>query len=128
MKEVNLFIDESGNLGCDGRYFLICALDIENNMLKTMTRRAGRIINRFKETKKIPKTKEIKGSYLKDDARVVLIKKILDHGVKVRYIVLDLKQTTMLLTKADDKNACYNYLVQLLVRKIVEDNPLVEKR
>ena len=32
-KEVNLYIDESGNLGLkDGRYFLICALEVDNNI------------------------------------------------------------------------------------------------
>lgn len=27
----------------------------------------------------------------------------------------------MLLTKADDKNACYNYLIQLLVKQLLKD-------
>ena len=46
---------------------------------------------------------------------------------KVRYIVLDLKQTTMLLAKSDDKNACFNYLIQLIVKRIVEEYKDVEK-
>jgi len=50
MQEISLFIDESGNLGKgSGRYFLICALEISADIQKTMSRRSGRIINRFKE-------------------------------------------------------------------------------
>ena len=31
MKEINLYIDESGDLGKgNGRYFLICALEVDN--------------------------------------------------------------------------------------------------
>ena len=42
-------------------------------------------------------------------------------------LVLDLKQTTMLLAKSDDKNACFNYLIQLIVKRIVEEYKDVEK-
>lgn len=117
-----LYIDESGNLGPGmGRYFLICALEIEAEEDKSIGRRAGRVICRFKEKNHIPKTREIKGSRLSREKRNELLEQIFYRGVKVRYIVLDLKQTTMLLEKADDKNACYNYLIQLLVRKMLEE-------
>ncbi len=127
MREVNLYIDESGNLGSQGRYFLICALDIDNSLRKSIAKRAGRVIERFKQEKNINKTKELKGYRLKELDRILLIEKILFKGVKVRYIILDLKQTTMLLEKADDKNACYNYLIQLLVKRIIEEFPNIEK-
>lgn len=128
MNEINLFIDESGNLGAGmGQYFLICALDIDPNMKAAISKRAGRIICRFKEKNNIPKSTELKGSLLNDENRNELIDKILFKGVKVRYIVLDLKQTTMLLAKPDDKNACFNYLIQLLVNKITVEYPNIKK-
>ena len=128
MREVNLYIDESGNLGNGmGRYFLICALDINSQYKKTISKRAGRIINRFKIDNGIKKNIELKGSSLKKEQRNELIDKILYKGVKVRYIVLDLKHTTFLLTKADDKNACYNYLIQLLIKAILKDNHNINK-
>lgn len=127
MDEVNLYIDESGNLGTDGRYFLICALDVDSKDRKSITKRAGRVIERFKESKNISKGRELKGWSLKPNDRIFLIEKILLKGVKVRYIILDLKQTTMLLKKADDKNACYNYLIQLLVKRIIEEYPKIQK-
>ena len=124
MQDVTLYIDESGNLGPGmGRYFLICALDIK----KSISKRAGRVINRYKKRKDIAKKIEIKGSNLKESDRNELIKQICSKGVKVRYIVLDLNQTTMLLSKADDKNACYNYLVQLIVKKVIHDYPSICK-
>ena len=128
MKEVNLYIDESGNLGTGmGRYFLICALEVDLTLKNAISKRAGRVICRFKQKNDIPKITELKGSRLKDDDRLELLDKILFKGIKVRYIVLDLKQTTMLLAKSDDKNAWFNYLIQLIVKRIVEEYKDVEK-
>lgn len=128
MKEINLYIDESGNLGKGGgRYFLICALDVPKNVNKSISKRAGRIICRYKENKNISKTTELKGCNLNREDRKLLIDKILFRGVKVRYIVLDKKQTTMLLTKPDDKNACYNYLIQLIVKAAISENNGINK-
>ncbi len=128
MKEMNLYIDESGNLGTGmGRYFLICALEVDSNIKSSILKRAGRVICRFKERNNIPKTTELKGFRLNDAKRNELLDKILYKGIKVRYIVLDLKQTTMLLKKPDDKNACFNYLIQLIVKQIICEVPGIEK-
>ena len=127
MKEISLFIDESGNLGSLGRFFLICALEINSSVSKTASRRVARIINRFKLKKKIPKMIELKGWSLKKDDRIEIITKILSKDIKVRYIVLDKEKTTMLLKKSDDKNACYNYLVQLLIQEIIKTHNNIKK-
>lgn len=128
MKEINLYIDESGNLGNEmGRYFLICALEIDSSIKSSITKRAGRVICRFKEKNNIPKTTELKGFSLNKEKRNELLDKILYKGIKVRYIVLDLKQTTILLSKPDDKNACFNYLIQLIVKQIINELPDIEK-
>lgn len=128
MKEMNLYIDESGNLGTGmGRYFLICALEVDHDIRSSIIKRAGRVICRFKEKNNIPKTTELKGFRLNADKRNELLDKILYKGIKVRYIVLDLKQTTMLLEKPDDKNACFNYLIQLIVKQIIFEIPDIKK-
>lgn len=128
MNEINLYIDESGNLGTGmGRYFLICALEVDCDMKLSISKRAGRIICRFKQKNNIPKTTELKGFRLTKEKRNELLDKILYKGIKARYIVLDLKQTTMLLAKPDDKNACFNYLIQLITKKIIQENPNIEK-
>lgn len=128
MKEINLYIDESGNLGKgNGRYFLICALEVSNKSQKSISKRAGRIICRFKERKNISKATELKGWSLAEEDRNELLDSIFYRDVKVRYIVLDLNKATFLLEKADDKNACFNYLIQLLVKKITIDYPNIEK-
>lgn len=128
MKEINLYIDESGNLGTGmGRYFLICALEVDSNIKSSIVKRAGRVICRFKEKNNIPKTTELKGFSLNEERRNELLDKILYKGIKVRYIVLDLKQTTMLLAKSDDKNACFNYLIQLIVKQIIHEHSDIEK-
>ena len=119
-KEVNLYIDESGNLGLkDGRYFLICALEVDNNIKTSINKRAGRVIGRFKQNNNISKETELKWYKLNKEDRNMLLEKILYKGIKVRYIVFDLKYVTMLLEKKEDKNACYNYLIQLIVKDII---------
>lgn len=126
--EINLYIDESGDLGNNvGRYFLICALEVNADLKTSISKRAGRIICRFKQKNSIKKERELKGWSLKEDDRIELIKSILYRGIKVRYIVLDIKQTTMLLNKADDKNACYNYLIQLIIKHILKENHNINK-
>lgn len=127
MKEISLFIDESGNLGSQGRFFLICALEVQCIKSKTVSRRVARTINKFKKRKLIPKNKELKGWSIKEDDRFELITKILSKDIKVRYIILDKDKTTILLKKADDKNACYNYLVQLIIKKIIKTYTDLEK-
>lgn len=127
MNEISLFIDESGNLGSQGRFFLICALELQCSSSKTVSRRVGRFINKYKRKKMIPKSKELKGWSINEDDRFELITKILSKNIKVRYIILDKEKATILLKKADDKNACYNYLVQLLVKKIIKTYKFVNK-
>lgn len=127
MKEINLFIDESGNLGSQGRYFLICALEVQEKVIKTLSRRVSRLINSFKKEKLIPKDTELKGWSINEEDRFILITKILSKDIKVRYIVLDKEKATLLLKKCDDKNACYNYLVQLIVKKLIMTHKELEK-
>ncbi len=128
MKSINLYIDESGNLGVGmGRYFLICALEVKTKDAKSLSKRAGRVINRFKIHNNISKYVEVKGWKLASEDRIELINSILFKGIKVRYIVLDLATTTILLKKADDKNACFNYLVQLIVKQLLLDYPGLER-
>ena len=127
MKEINLFIDESGNLGSQGRYFLICALEVQEKVIKKLSRRVSRLINTFKKEKLIPKDTELKGWSINEEDRFILITKILSKDIKVRYIVLDKEKATLLLKKCDDKNACYNYLVQLIVKKLIMTHKELEK-
>jgi len=88
LKSINLYIDESGNLGTGmGRYFLIVALEIKEENIKSINKRAGRVINRFKIKKGIKKQEEVKGSKLKEEDRLNLLKSILFRGVQVRYMI-----------------------------------------
>ena len=128
MRKICLYFDESGDLGIHGgRFFLIGSIEIDYNNDKEMNRRAGRIINRFKNSYNISKNMEIKGCLLNRNQRIELLHKIIFKGVLVRYIVLDIKKTTFLLEKADDKNACYNYLIGLIIKDVIKDYPNVEE-
>lgn len=128
MDKINLFFDESGDLGLNGsRYFLISAIEISSESLKPMKRRAGRVINRYKEKGNIQKNREIKGNSLKKEGRIELLHAILYKNIKVRYIVLDIKKATFLINTADDKNACYNYLVQLIIKNVIDNYPGIKQ-
>jgi len=128
MRKICLYFDESGDLGVRGdRFFLIGAIEIDHDNEKEMNRRAGRIINRFKNLHNISKNKEIKGCLLNRNQRIELLNKIIYKNVLIRYIVLDIKKTTFLLEKADDKNACYNYLIGLIIKDVIKDYPNIEE-
>ena len=128
MQKISLYFDESGDLGVKkGRFFLIGAIEIDSNNDKEMNRRAGRIINRFKYSYNIAKNREIKGCLLKRNQRIELLNKIVLKNVLIRYIVLDIQKTTFLLEKSDDKNACYNYLIGLIIKDVIKDYPNIDE-
>ncbi len=58
---LKLFFDESGNLGKDGRYFIIGCLEATNHVAVRKT--AKRVIGKVKSKLKLSKDYELKGSY-----------------------------------------------------------------
>lgn len=112
-----IIIDESGNLGSQGNYFVIACIDTYNyksihNLMKNKVLKAFRVFPelaiRFTELK-------AKDSYpaIKDHILSSLIKK----NIGISYIIIDkTKINAELISK---KNELYNYMTKLLLDKVL---------
>lgn len=110
---MEIFIDESGNLGKDGRYFIIAMI------IPYKKKRIKNFIKSFCSKKRI---QEIKGALLNFTEKQSLINKLSKvDDYSVSYIIADLKHI-----KSErfikDKNLCFNYLFMLLLRRTVKNS------
>lgn len=112
---LQLFIDESGDLGKKGRFFVIAAL-IPNN-----TKRIKNLIKHccvsFGDKKPLS---EIKGTHLTFPQRQQLINSMLSKDdFRIVYITADKKYLTPELFQR--KSICFNYLTQHMLRPIIKE-------
>lgn len=118
-----IFIDESGNLGYCGRYFVIAFIDTRNSkaLHNIMHTKLGVARKLFPELAKLH-TNEIKAKDAYPCVKTHILESIVSKEVKIHYIVADLEHVKpKLLT---DKNIFYNYMMKILLDKIItsEDN------
>ncbi|BFH66270.1 hypothetical protein J27TS7_11160 [Paenibacillus dendritiformis] len=109
---MNLFFDESGNMGRDGRYFTIACVACKNDKqlnnalsrAELKTKRQFPYFKRFQEVKASDSNPVIKDYYLR---------KIASKEVEIRYIVADLENVKSRLK--EDSNLLYNYMLHFLI-------------
>lgn len=111
---MQLFIDESGNLGKDGSCFVICCLAPQN------TKRLKNIVKKrcvdFGESAPL---KEIKAYTLNLPQKQLLLNDILrKDDCSFSYIVAEKCHLEPRILC--DKNICYNYLVQHLLKPVIK--------
>lgn len=117
-----LIIDESGNLGKSGRYFVIACIDTKKS--KSLHNIIKRKLNSAKEL--FPKLSvhahEIKAAEAYPCVKYHILECISKKDLTISYIVADLKHVKPKLL--EDKNILYNYLTKLLIDRLitVEDN------
>ncbi|WP_191978911.1 DUF3800 domain-containing protein [Fructilactobacillus fructivorans] len=117
-----MYIDESGNLGAQGRYFTIAGICCENrqqskklkNKIKKCSRKAkGKFNNCYTNNGEV-KSAEcniiIKDYYYRSISNIIS---------SIYYVVVDLEQVYGNLR--DHQNILYNYLLSFLVRDILKD-------
>lgn len=110
------FVDESGNLGSGGRYFVIALVEtcdakkLHNNVKK----RVLDIKRKFPDIKM--GSNEIKSEKMYPCAKEFIIRKIFANAVKISYIVVDKKHVANKFI--EDKNRAYNYLLKLLLDSV----------
>lgn len=105
-----IIIDESGNLGAKGRFFVIACIDTYNaksihNIMKKKIKLYGNNTLEIKASQSIPTIK-------KD-----VLNSLLNRDFTVSFIVADLNNTFENLKK--DKNRLYNFLLKILLDKII---------
>ena len=112
-----IIFDESGNLGTDGRYFVIACIDtIECKQLHNVMK------NKLRQAKtKFPElsvhSHEIKASEAYPCIKHHILESIAKKNVRISFIASDISHIDARLLK--DKNILYNYLAKLLIDKIV---------
>lgn len=116
---IQVYIDESGNLGRGGKYFILAAVVFDTPQ---GAKRAGRIIHNFqgKRLRLSPSAerKEIKSCKLTLPQRQELLNKLVSKAdVDVFYLAVD-KQKVALLNEGKPKNLVYNYFAKLLTDRI----------
>lgn len=122
MSDKFVYIDESGNLGTDGRYFTIAAIEVSEENHKKFIRNMKRITGRVK--KEYPKVAtnqgEVKAANSNLIVREYVIRKIINSYFTVRYITVDLTKISRRLLK--NQNTLYNYLVSFIVKPIFKNS------
>lgn len=116
---VNVYIDESGNLGRGGEFFTIAAIAFATpqglNRMKRLMKKSCLVLS----TTNTP-LREIKSNSLSIPQKQELLLKMSkrpDH--EIFYITAQKKHVTM-LQQGRDKNLVYNYLAGILTREITK--------
>lgn len=115
-----LVFDESGNLGSSGRYFVISCIDTtERKLLHNIMKK--RLLKHKRDFPKVITSGfEVKAKDANKTIKLDILKIITREEFKISYIVADLKHVLPRLLV--DKNSFYNYLLKLLIDKIVTDD------
>lgn len=119
---IYLYLDESGNLGSDGRYFTIAAIETENpkplsNVMKKTILRTKTKFERFKDVK------EIKASESNPIIKDFFLRRISSkQNINIRYIVSDKKHVKKQLL--EDENLLYNYMLKFLIVPVAKKRGL----
>lgn len=116
-----IIIDESGNLGSGGRYFVIACIDTikYKSIHNLMTRKLGAAYKLFPEIKKMH-SHEIKSADAYPCVKHHVLECLSTKDISVSYIVLDKMYAKPSLMA--DKNIMYNYLSKLLLDKLLSKN------
>ncbi len=115
---IEVFIDESGNLGRGGRYFVLAAAVFDTPQGR---KRAARVIRNFqgkamKEDGML--RKEVKSNALSLPKRQKILNKLIAKAdLDIFYLAVD-KHRVALLQAGKPKNLVYNYFAKLLTDKI----------
>lgn len=105
------FIDESGDLGTKGRYFVITLF---------APQKSKRIINFMRKFCAKNSIQEVKASQLSFPIKQLIFNKLCSaNDYTVSYIVAD-KLNIDNKKILEDKNLCYNYLFSFLVKKTIK--------
>ena len=115
-----IIFDESGNLGSDGRYFVIACIDTTDykELYNLMKRKLRIAKEQFCELSKLH-SHEIKANEAYPCIKYHLLECIATKDIQISYIVADLHHIKPNLL--ENKNILYNYLMKLLLDSIISE-------
>lgn len=116
---ITAYIDESGNLGRGGDYFVLAAIVFDNlkgeNRIKRIIRKEQLLTA---EERQFDSTTEIKSSSLSFKRRQRIINKMTSRADVDFYYLVVYKKNAILLNQGKPKNLVYNYFAKLLTDMI----------
>lgn len=117
--KIYLFFDESGNLGTDGRFFVISCIETMNkssvkNIIKKCILKSKEIFPNMKYG-----SKELKAKNAYPCVKDFILKKIYSKDIKIHYIVIDLYHVDQRLLL--DKNLLYNFATKILLSRVFKN-------
>lgn len=123
---ITVFIDESGNLGRGGRYFVLAAVVFDDRnsgskRIKRLVKRTALNVGLAQNGKPLKELKSGNLSFVNRQKFLQLMAKQPDH--EIFYFVADKRHVSM-LSQGKPKNLVYNYFSGLLAREIAKKYPL----
>lgn len=128
MRSIDVFIDESGNLGYGaGRYFTIAFVVVDIAKTKTIRRRMKKasLFMKQKHINKVWKDGEVKAAYLNPEDKQIVLQSLCKPDIQVYSITTDKEKIHH--QWLDDKAAFYNFMSKYVIDAIVRDNPDVRQ-
>lgn len=116
---IRVYVDESGNMGAEGEYFVLAAAVFKTEKSEARVRRAIRREQRLRtdgELLLVPR-REVKFSRMRFEQRQRLLNEIAGEEVDVFYFVA-YKRRCSLLMAGKKKNLIYNYFSKLLMERV----------
>ena len=117
MKELNIYIDESGNLGARGDYFVIaCTVPKQQKSIENFMKKAE-----LKVKKQFPEfsmKREIKAGDSYPPIKEYYLRKLSEKDLDVYYVVA--RKSCIYSNLKEDKNLLYSYLLHFVVLKIAK--------
>lgn len=123
MKEIDLFIDESGNPGRGrGRYFTIACVAVNSINTKRVQRKMKKETLKIKQNypNKNWRNGEVKAASLRKEERASLVSKIVQTPISIYYITIDKYNIREVMF--EDKSRSYNYWLKLIIDNVLADN------
>lgn len=109
---LRIYIDESGDLGSGGYYFVMAAVVFLTDFA---AKKGSRLVRKIR---KRMETEELKSSRMNFTERQTILNKLMDiNGVEFFYFIAE-KSRVSLLREDYSKNLIYNYFAKLLVDEI----------
>ena len=115
-----MYVDESGNMGLEGDYFVLAAVAFKTKKSEARVRRLIRREQRLDATGEVlfDARREVKFSKMKFEQRQRILTKVAkEEGVDVFYFVA-YKPKCSLLMAGKKKNLIYNYFSKLLMERV----------
>lgn len=122
MESLDVFVDESGSIGHDKRYFVLCAICVDTIYTKKVKRHVKRIEKKLKRdfSQQLTNQNEVKAANMCPYQKEYFVRKISTEDYQAYFIICDLYNVSSQLINGD-KNLLYNFLCKFMFKDILRN-------